>query len=249
MASNSPMGAETRSHVTSRPPWWALPYRAFAYFGLLSVFAALLFGFHYEPDASPLNYVWDVLIYAAFISPHLVMTRSWFKRAAMGNPAGSPAERRVYITISVVTWLAVFAFHLPVPGPAFELPSAVRFAGYVGFLLGLLLFFNGMTFAAIDGLLGIPGAVTSYAHGPEASLFTEGPYASVRHPMYRAVLLAGVSSLLVYAHLGQLFWVALLGASFIGFIPVEEAQLIAARGDDYRRYRQQTPWRLIRGIW
>jgi protein-S-isoprenylcysteine O-methyltransferase Ste14 len=41
----------------------------------------------------------------------------------------------------------------------------------------------------------------------------------------------------------------MIGASFIGFIPVEEAQLMAARGDDYRRYREQTPYRLFRGVW
>jgi protein-S-isoprenylcysteine O-methyltransferase Ste14 len=88
-----------------------------------------------------------------------------------------------------------------------------------------------------------------YSHGGETPLLTDGPYAEVRHPMYRAAVLLGISALVMHPNLGQLFWTALVGGTLIAFIPVEEAQLRAARGDDYDRYCAATPYRLFRGIW
>jgi protein-S-isoprenylcysteine O-methyltransferase Ste14 len=41
----------------------------------------------------------------------------------------------------------------------------------------------------------------------------------------------------------------MIGGTFILFIPIEEAQLMAARGDTYAAYIQKTQWRLVRGIW
>jgi protein-S-isoprenylcysteine O-methyltransferase Ste14 len=231
-------------------------YRVFAYFGLMSIFAAFLLGFRYDPEAPQVNYAIDLLLYVAFVVPHLVLTRGWFKEAVWGDPAGSPRERRVYISLTLVTWLGLLALHLPVPGPHWSWSpdlhvagALVQFVGCVGFLWCLLMFFQGATPEGLDGLLGVPGSVTKYSHGPETPLFSDGPYALVRHPMYRAVILAGLCALLVHPNAGQLLWSALIGATFIGFIPIEEAQLLSARGDDYRRYQEQTPYRLFRGIW
>src|SRR5712691_8101288 len=104
-------------------------YRVFAYFGLFSFFGPILYGFQHDPDAPAENFGYNLLLYGIFIVPHLIMTRSWFKQALWGNPAGSPAERRIYITITVVMWLTVFMLHEPVPGAALEVPGWIRFAG------------------------------------------------------------------------------------------------------------------------
>jgi protein-S-isoprenylcysteine O-methyltransferase Ste14 len=228
---------------------YRLLYKVFAYFGLFSFFGALLYGFRYGAGASAGNYWFNIGLYAAFIGPHLVMTRSWFKRAVWGHSYSTPRDRRFYIAVTVITWLALWWLQKPVPGLALALPEAIRFAGLVGFIICVLMFFQGISFDAIDGLLGVPGSVTSYSHGAETRLFTEGPYAEVRHPMYRAAILAGVCGLFLHPHMGQLLWTLMLGATFVAFIPVEEAQMIAARGDDYVRYMQATPYRLFRGIW
>jgi len=227
----------------------AVSYRIFAYFGLFAIFAPLVYGFRYSETASAGNFVYNLLLYAVFIAPHLVMTRSWFKQALWGDPAGSPIERRVFITVAILLWLAVLGLHEPLPGLALSLPGWLRFAGAVGFLFAFFMFFQGATTEAIDGLLGVPGSVGAYSHGPETPLFSEGAYASVRHPQYRAFILAALSSLLVHPNLGQLFWVVLLSGTFVAFAPVEEAQLIRARGDEYRQYMVRTPWRLFKGIW
>lgn len=244
---------ESAARADRRATAYKWAYRVFAYFGLMTVFGALLYGFRYDASAPATNYAINVLLYAAFITPHLLMTRSWFKRIAWGDPAGSPRERRVYITLTIVTWGAVLLLQWPLPG--WELTASkpvldgMQFAGTVAFLLFVVLFFEGATPASIDSLLGVPGSTVTHTHGPETPLFTEGAYAQVRHPMYRAAILAGLCSLLVHPNLAQLLWAGMIGATFIGFVPIEEAQLIRARGDDYRRYMQRTPYRIFRGVW
>jgi protein-S-isoprenylcysteine O-methyltransferase Ste14 len=89
----------------------------------------------------------------------------------------------------------------------------------------------------------------AYSHGAETKLLTEGRYAKVRHPMYQAVIQAGLCSLIIHANLAQLFWVLMIGATFVAFIPIEEARLLAKRGDEYRAYMLQSPWRLVRHVW
>lgn len=89
----------------------------------------------------------------------------------------------------------------------------------------------------------------SHSHGEETPLFTEGQYASVRHPMYRAAILGGLCSILIHPNTAQAFWCVLVGGTFVAFVPVEEEQLIEARGEAYRAYQEATPWRIFRGIW
>jgi protein-S-isoprenylcysteine O-methyltransferase Ste14 len=224
-------------------------YRVFAYFGLASVFGALLYGFRFEPGAPRFNVLFNFGLYLAFAVPHLIMTRSWFKNAVWGHPSGSPTERRVFITVGIALWLTVLVLHQPMPGPSLVVPEWLRFIGVLGFILSVVAFFEGSTFAALDGLLGVPGGRMSHSHGTETPLLTEGAYGRVRHPMYRAALFAGLCSVLIHGNVAALFWAVLVGATFVLFIPIEEQQLMAARGTAYLEYRERTPYRLLRGIW
>ncbi len=71
-------------------------------------------------------------------------------------------------------------------------------------------------------------------------LVTEGPYRYIRHPLYTAGLVFFVSlavmteSWFLLAALAVMFGVLLLR------VPKEEANLLRAYGDEYRRYRQRT---------
>lgn len=224
-------------------------YRGFAYFGLMSIMAALLYGFRYDANAPWRNYVFNFFFYGVWAGVHLVMTRPWFKESVYGEQAGSEIERQVFITVTVVTWLALLYYHRPMPGAAATVSAPVRFAAVVGFLWSMFAFFEGVTFGAIDGLLGVPGAAMSHSHGGETPLLVEGRYATVRHPQYQAVILAGICSLFIHPNVAQFVWCLLIGGTFVLFIPVEEAQLRTARGDAYRAYMQTTPWRLWPGVW
>ncbi|HEX9445697.1 MAG TPA: hypothetical protein VGA73_16355, partial [Candidatus Binatia bacterium] len=57
---------------------FAAAYRVFGRFGLFSIFGALLYGFQYEDGAPAVNFAYNLLLYAIFVTPHLLMTRSWF---------------------------------------------------------------------------------------------------------------------------------------------------------------------------
>lgn len=224
-------------------------YWLFAFVGVMTPFAAFLYGFRYDPAAAPGNYGFNIALFAGFIFVHLVMTRPWFKRSLYGKPEGSSAERRLYVSIAIVSWVALLLLRRPLPGPSLTPPEWVRFLGVCLMLLSHLAFFEGATFTMLNGFLGVPGAAMSHSHGAETPLLTEGSYAKVRHPMYRAALLSGLFSLLIHPNAGQLLWAALFGGTFVAFIPFEESQLMQARGAAYRAYMQHTPHRLFPGVW
>lgn len=224
-------------------------YQLFAYLGLMTFGAAFLLGFRHEAGAPLGNLLFDVALYAAFMGVHIAMTMPAFKRAVFGRPEGTPPERRIYIAVTVVTWLLVLILHRPVPGFGFEPPAWLVFLGLCVVLLSVVAFFEFATLEGLGSLLGVPGAPLAYSVGAETPLMTEDTYAQVRHPMYRAALGICFGSLLVHPNAGQLLFAVMVSASFVGFVPFEERQLLRARGEAYRAYMQQTPWRIIRGVW
>lgn len=224
-------------------------YRIFAYLGAMTVTGAFILGFEYHPRAEPVNYLYNILIYAAFIGVHLVMTMPAFKKAVYGKPEGTLLERQVYIVISIVTWLAVYFLHLPVPGFGYAAPEWIQLIGISIVLIGTVAFFEFATFEVLDGLLGVPGSAMSHSVGKETPLMTEGSYAGVRHPMYRGAVIYCFGSLLIHPNAGQFLFAVLVAASFVLFIPFEERQLLKARGKDYQAYMKATRYRLFRGFW
>ena len=91
-------------------------YWLFAHLGVMTLSATFIMGFRHAPEAPLQNMVFNVLLYLAFILIHIVMTMPAFKRALFGRPEGTPFERRIYVTISVVTWVAVYWLHKPIGG-------------------------------------------------------------------------------------------------------------------------------------
>jgi len=67
--------------------------------------------------------------------------------------------------------------------------------------------------------------------------------------MYRAALLMGVCAFILHPNAAQLVWSLMIGGTFVAFIPIEEKQLLEARGEEYREYMRATPWRVFRGVW
>ena len=224
-------------------------YRLFAYLGSMSVAASVIAGFRYDALAPVSTLKFNLLLYAVFAAVHIVMTMPAFKGAVYGNAQGTPAERRIYVAISIITWLAVYALHQPTAGFQFHSPEWLRFVGLCGALVSLFAFFEYATFAHMDMLLGVPGAELSHTVGAETPLMTEGSYAQVRHPMYRAMLFLCLSSLLIHPNSGQLLFTVLIAGTFVLFIPFEEYQLAKARGDAYRQYMKDVPYRVLKGIW
>ncbi|MDP3937807.1 MAG: isoprenylcysteine carboxylmethyltransferase family protein [Deltaproteobacteria bacterium] len=224
-------------------------YWLFSHLGLMTFTAAFITGFRLAPDAPAGNAIFNVILYAIFISIHIVMTMPAFKKAAFGDAGGNPRERRIYIGVTVVTWVGLFIIHKPVGGFGFVPPAWIQFIGLCGVLLSVVAFFEFATFEGLGSLVGLPGTELSHTVGAETPLMTEGPYGSVRHPMYRAAFYITFSSLIIHPNAGQLLFAIMVTASFLGFIPFEEHQLIKSRGGRYRAYMQKTPYRVFHGIW
>jgi protein-S-isoprenylcysteine O-methyltransferase Ste14 len=55
--------------------------------------------------------------------------------------------------------------------------------------------------------------------------------------------------LLLHPNTAQVLWCTMVGAIFVGFIPIEERQLLEARGEAYSTYMQATRWRLFPRLW
>lgn len=224
-------------------------YWLFSHLGLMTVSAAFIMGFKHDFQAPLENLYFNIVLYVVFITIHILMTIPAFKRALFGRPEGTLFERRIYITISVVTWLAVYYFHRPVPGFGFSSPFWLQYLGLCALLLSFVAFFEFATFEVLGSLVGMPGSQLSHSTGAETPLLVEGPYASVRHPMYRALSFLAFSSLMIHPNAGQLLFAVMVALSFVGFIPFEERQLIKNRGDEYREYMEKTPYRIFQGIW
>jgi protein-S-isoprenylcysteine O-methyltransferase Ste14 len=224
-------------------------YAAFSYLGAVALPAAFIMGFRYDANAPVDNVYFNLVLYAVFIAVHIIMTMPAFKRAVFGRPEGTISERQIFVTISVVTWVGVYALHKPVGGLSFVSPAWLQFIGICGVLLAVVAFFEFATFEGLASLLGLPGSELSHSVGTETPLMTQGSYAAIRHPMYRAACFEVFASLLIYPHMGQLLFAVLVAASFLGFVPFEERQLIKARGDEYREYMKRTPSRVFKGIW
>jgi hypothetical protein len=47
----------------------------------------------------------------------------------------------------------------------------------------------------------------------------------------------------------QLAWAVAIALTFLLFIPIEERQLLRARGEEYQAYMTVTRYRVFRGIW
>jgi len=73
------------------------------------------------------------------------------------------------------------------------------------------------------------------------ALVKEGPYATMRHPIYLAFLMMQISVLLLTSNwfIG-LSGIAIIVAVIAIRIPEEEKMLIAQFGDEYRTYRKKT---------
>jgi protein-S-isoprenylcysteine O-methyltransferase Ste14 len=224
-------------------------YWFFSYLGMMIIWAAFILGFRYEPHAPARNIAFNILLYGAFVALHIAMTMPTVKHTFFGERAGTTFERRIYIGVSVVTWLAVYWLHKPTGGFGWVAPAWLQYLGLCAYLLCLAAFFQFTKFDDLKSFVGMPGSELSHSVGAETPLMTDGPYAKVRHPMYQAAILGYTASLLIHPNAGQLLFAVLLSVTFVAFIPFEEYQLLRARGDEYRAYTAHTPYRLLPGIW
>jgi protein-S-isoprenylcysteine O-methyltransferase Ste14 len=126
-------------------------------------------------------------------------------------------------------------------GPASVVEALLVLAGLVLGLAGLALFS-----ACLAGF-ATRGEGTLAPWDPPRNLVVAGPYRFVRNPMISGVIVVLFAESLLLRSLPHALWASIFFAANLVYIPlVEEPQLEARFGDDYRRYRQHVPGLLPR---
>ena len=108
---------------------------------------------------------------------------------------------------------------------------------------GAITFAVGAAFTAFS--LSVLGS--SFAIFPaRRTLKTGGPYRLIRHPAYfgETIMLFGVA-----VTIGSVAGWVLMAATVAAFVFRIQGEERVWQTDEFAAYRQQTPWRLLPGIW
>ena len=140
------------------------------------------------------------------------------------------------------TWLpvalVVYAYREQILGFAVDVPWPLRIIGIMTFAAGMLLQLWTLRLLGASGIMGMP-EVTDRIKG---RLITAGPFSVIRHPTYAShsmmyagvFLITGVTAVAIITVLDLLVVITIV-------IPLEDRELIARFGDEYRDYRKRVP--------
>ncbi|AMA60652.1 methanethiol S-methyltransferase [Bradyrhizobium sp. CCGE-LA001] len=189
----------------------------------------------------------NLLLMALFAIQHSVMARQGFK-AWWTQFVPRPVERSTYVLLASLSLLLLFWQWRPLPAVIWEVQNpdlavtvvTLAFAGWV-------LVFTSTFIINHFELFGLH-QVTNHLVGKEAEaprFKTPLLYKFVRHPIYLGFIIAfWAAPVMTAGHL--LFAVVTTLYIFVG-IALEERDLVALFGDEYRQYKQRVsmliPWR------
>lgn len=183
----------------------------------------------------------NVVLLSLFAIQHTIMARPVFK-AWWTKIIPEPAERSTFVLATCVTLILMFWQWRPMPESVWhvtnEAPRIVLYAVYAfGFVVVLYSTF------CIDhfGLFGLRQVIANLRGRPcvDPEFVNPWLYRLVRNPLMLGFVIAfWATPDMTQGHL--LFAIVTTGYVFFG-IAVEERDLLAKLGDDYRDYRARTP--------
>jgi protein-S-isoprenylcysteine O-methyltransferase Ste14 len=189
----------------------------------------------------------NILLLSIFAVQHSVMARKSFKRWWTQFVPES-AERSTYVLFSGLALLLLFWQWRPIPAVVWhienpQLAAAVLGLSLVGWAISL-----GSTFLINHfELFGLSHVVSHLTGRPMPAANFRAPllYKFVRHPIYLGMIIAFWAAPTMTV--GHLLFAAVSTAYILVGIMLEERDLIALFGDDYRRYKEHVsmlvPWR------
>lgn len=182
------------------------------------------------------------LVLLAFSLAHLAVLTFYVRRAGPGTFVPLARQSEPVVSLLVVASYTCYAAGVVaflidpdlMAWSSVALPTGVRLLGVIALTAGLALL--------VWALHTLGGSLTiSQSTRADQVLVTDGPYAHIRHPMYTAVLLAAAGVALLTAN----WFISACAAAFCAGLAYrsrgEEANLVAAFGEDYRRYRRRVP--------
>jgi methanethiol S-methyltransferase len=192
------------------------------------------------PASSPMMaLLTNLVLMSIFAVQHSGMARQGFKR--LFTRFASPAiERSTYVLLASLTLILLFWQWQPMPAAVWNIENPVV-AGVVtagGFLGWLIVLYSTFLISHFE-LFGLTQVVTHFAGrvAEPVKFKTPGLYRLIRHPIYLGFIIA--FWLTPTMTLGHLLFAAVTTAYIFVGIYLEERDLVAMFGDEYRRYRER----------
>jgi methanethiol S-methyltransferase len=192
------------------------------------------------PVGPPLQaIVVNLLLMSLFAIQHSVMARPQFKKWWTQFVPAS-VERSTYVLFANVALALLLWRWRPIPTVIWQIDNPQIAAVLLGLsLLGWVLVFSSTFLINHFELFGLHQVINNLTGTPMPTTRFRAPllYKMVRHPIYLGFIIAfWITPVMTAGHL--LFAAVTTAYIFVG-IALEEHDLIAVFGDEYRRYRQR----------
>lgn len=189
----------------------------------------------------------NLALLTLFAVQHSGMARQGFKRlfARFASPA---IERSTYVLLASLALALLFWQWRPIPAIVWDIENPLLANLAIGgMVLGWLIVLYSTFLISHFELFGLTQVVSNFAgRVVEPMKFkTPGLYRLIRHPIYLGFIIAFWSTPTMTA--GHLLFAAVTTAYIFVGIYLEERDLVALFGDEYRRYRDRVAM-LIPGI-
>jgi methanethiol S-methyltransferase len=192
------------------------------------------------PAGPPLQaIIVDLLLMALFALQHSVMARPQFKKWwTQFVPVA--VERSTFVLFASLALLLLYWQWQPIPTVVWQVSNPQVAASLVGLqLFGWALVFASTFLINHFELFGLHQVANNLAGKPMPAVRFRTPvlYKLVRHPIYLGFIIAFWATPTMTA--GHLLFAAVTTAYVFVGIALEERDLVAVFGDEYRRYRQR----------